>query len=301
MQKLIALLHEFGDRFFSFFSFANIQISFIDIIEILIISFLIYHMLLWVKSTRAWTLFKGIIVILFFVLIAAIFQMNTVLWIAENTFNIGLIALIVIFQPELRKALENLGGKNFLGNLFPTGKTDTQKFSDRTIEELVKATFAMGKVKTGALIVLEDEILLNEYIRTGIDVDAIVSSQLIINIFEKNTPLHDGAVIIRKDRVLSATCYLPLSDSVYLSKELGTRHRAAVGVSEVSDSVTIVVSEETGQVSMAIKGQIYKNIDADTLREKLKYIQERKQEITKLERLKRRLKNGKKNSKDLDQ
>ena len=152
---------------------------------------------------------------------------------------------MIIFQPELRKALENLGGKNVLGKLFDFGKVEENKFSDHTIDELIKACYAMGKVKTGALIVIEDEILLNEYVRTGIDIDAIISSQLLINIFEKNTPLHDGAVIVRGDRVVSATCYLPLSDSMTLSKDLGTRHRAAVGISEVSDSLTIVVSEET--------------------------------------------------------
>ena len=271
----------------------NLTLTFVDFIEILIISFLFYHILLWVKSTRAWNLFKGILVILIFVLLAALFQMSTILWIAENTLNVGLIAVVVIFQPELRKALENLGGKKILGGLFNFNKVDTKKFSDRTIEELIKATFAMGKVKTGALMVLEDEILLNEYIRTGIDVDGLVSSQLIINIFEKNTPLHDGAVIIRGDRVVSATCYLPLSDSLSLSKALGTRHRAAVGISEVSDSMTIIVSEETGRVSVALRGQIYHDIDAEFLREKLQYLQNRKHETTRVEMLRRRFKNEK--------
>ena len=265
----------------------------LDFIEILIIAFLFYHILLWIKSTKAWNLFKGIIVILLFVLVSAIFQMNTILWLAERTLNVGLIALVIIFQPELRKALENLGEKNFFGKIFNFSKSDECKFSDRTIEELIKACYAMGKVRTGALIVIEDEILLNEYIRTGIDIDAILSSQLLINIFEKNTPLHDGAVIVRGDRVVSATCYLPLSDSLSLSKNLGTRHRAAVGVSEVSDSLTIVVSEETGKVSIASKGQIYHGIDADFLREKLQYLQNRNHEVTKLELLKRRFRNGK--------
>ena len=261
--------------------------------EILIISFLFYHILLWIKSTRAWNLFKGILVILVFVLIAAIFQMNTILWLAQNTLNVGLIALVIIFQPELRKALENLGGKNLFGRLFNINRTDQNKFSDKTIEELIRACYAMGKVKTGALIVIEDEILLNEYVRTGIDVDAILTSQLLINIFEKNTPLHDGAVIVRGDRVISATCYLPLSDSLSLSKDLGTRHRAAVGISEVSDSMTIVVSEETGKVSIAIRGRLYPDVNAEFLREKLQYLQNRNHEATGLELLKRRLKNGK--------
>lgn len=254
-------------------SMANLTITWVDIVEILIISFLVYHVLLWIKSTRAWNLFKGIMVILIFVLLAAFFQMSTILWIAENTLNVGLIALVIIFQPELRNALENIGGKNIFSNLFLFNKPSEEKFSNHTIDELVKAVFAMGKVKTGALIVIEDEILLDEYIRTGIDVDAIVSSQLLINIFEKNTPLHDGAIIMRGDRIVSATCYLPLSDSLRLSKELGTRHRAAVGISEVSDSLTIIVSEETGRVSVAYRGEIFRNLDADGLRTKLQQLQ----------------------------
>lgn len=301
MQNLLGKLSELYDQAATFLGMPDISMSVVDVIEILIISFLFYHILLWIKSTRAWNLFKGIVVILLFVLIAAIFQMNTILWLAENTLNVGLIALVIIFQPELRNALENLGGKNVFGSLFSIGKTEDNKFSDKTIDELVKASYAMGRVKTGALIVVENEILLNEYVRTGIDVDAIVTSQLLINIFEKNTPLHDGAVIIRGDRVVSATCYLPLSDSLSLSKDLGTRHRAAVGVSEVSDSLTIVVSEETGKVSVAMNGQIYHGIDADFLREKLSYIQNRNREMTKLEQIRRRFKDGKKDSKNLDE
>jgi len=293
MQNIREMLGLFQQNVSKVLGMANLTITWVDIIEILIISFLFYHILLWIKSTRAWNLFKGILVVLLFVVIAAFFQMSTILWIAENTFNVGLIALVVIFQPELRKALENLGDKNILNTLFNLNKADVKKFSDHTIDELVKAVYAMGKVKTGALIVIEDEILLNEYIRTGIDVDAVVSSQLLINIFEKNTPLHDGAIILRGDRVVSATCYLPLSDSLSLSKELGTRHRAAVGISEVSDSLTIIVSEETGNVSIALRGQIYRNVDADFLKEKLQYMQSRNHEVTRMELLKRRFKNEK--------
>lgn len=299
MQNFLGTLSQFYDNATGLFGMPDISFSFVDIVEILIISFLFYHILLWIKNTRAWNLFKGIIVILLFVLVAAIFQMNTILWLAENTLSVGLTTLVIIFQPELRKALENLGGKNVLGKLFDFGKVEENKFSDHTIDELIKACYAMGKVKTGALIVIEDEILLNEYVRTGIDIDAIISSQLLINIFEKNTPLHDGAVIVRGDRVVSATCYLPLSDSMTLSKDLGTRHRAAVGISEVSDSLTIVVSEETGKVSIAMRGQIYRNVNADFLRGKLKYLQNRNQQVTKLRLLKRRFMNGKKDSKNL--
>ncbi len=257
----------------TFFTLADSSLYLTDIVEILIITFLVYHILLWVKNTRAWNLFKGIMLILVFVLIAVLFEMNTILWIAERTLSVGLIALVVIFQPELRRALEDLGRRNLFGGLIKINTVETQKFSDKTITELIKASYEMGKVKTGALIVIENEVGLSEYERTGIEVDAIVTSQLLINIFEKNTPLHDGAVIVRKDRVTSATCYLPLSDNLDLSKELGTRHRAAVGISEVSDSCTIVVSEETGKVSIAMNKTLYRNVDADFLRSKLEFLQ----------------------------
>ncbi|MBO5098289.1 MAG: diadenylate cyclase CdaA [Agathobacter sp.] len=293
MQDFIEIMNVFQEELSSVLSMANLTLTLVDLVEILIISFLFYHVILWVKSTRAWNLFKGILMILLFVLIAGLFQMSTILWIAENTLSVGLIAVVIIFQPELRKALENIGGRNRFTSLFSLNKTETVKFSDRTIEELIKATYAMGKVKTGALIVIEDEILLDEYIHTGIDVDAMVSSQLLINIFEKNTPLHDGAIILRGDRVVAATCYLPLSDSMSLSKDLGTRHRAAVGISEVSDSLTIIVSEETGKISIALRGQIYRDVDPDFLREKLRYMQKRNQEATRIELLKRRFKNEK--------
>lgn len=293
MQNFAGTITDLYDRTIGLLDFPDISMSPVDIVEILIISFLFYYILLWIKNTRAWNLFKGIMIILIFILLALIFHMNTILWLAENLLSVGLLALVIIFQPELRKALENLGGKNLFGKWFNLGRTDNDKFSDRTIEELIKASYAMGRVCTGALIVVEDEILLNEYVRTGIDVDAIISSQLLINIFEKNTPLHDGAVIVRGDRVVSATCYLPLSDSLALSKDLGTRHRAAVGISEVSDSLTIVVSEETGKVSIALRGQIYHGVDADFLREKLRYLQNHNREVTGLELIRRRLKNGK--------
>ncbi|MBQ1802349.1 MAG: diadenylate cyclase CdaA [Lachnobacterium sp.] len=297
MQDFWASMEAFKERISLYLNLPSFQMSVIDIIEILIISVLIYHVLIWIKNTRAWNLFKGIIIILLFVVVAAAFQMNTILWIAENTFNVGVVALVIIFQPELRKALENLGQKNIFAPFFIGNKDVSEKFSDKTIEEMIKACYAMGKVKTGALIVIEDEIELEEYVRTGIDVDGIVTRQLLINIFEKNTPLHDGAIIIRGNRIVSATCYLPLSDSPSLSKELGTRHRAAVGISEVSDSMTLIVSEETGKVSFALRGQIYRDVDEEYLRQKLKYVQNRSHEATKFEILKRRLIDARKNSK----
>ena len=246
-----------------------------DIVEILIIAFLLYHILVWFKTTRAWTLFKGILVILVFILLAAIFQMNTILWIADKTINVGIIAILVIFQPEMRKALEQLGRKRFISTLFSfdNGKNTVERYSERTVNEMVKACYEMGKVKTGALIVIENDVQLGEYERTGIELDSILSSQLLINIFEHNTPLHDGAVIVRGNRVVAATCYLPLSDNMELSKQLGTRHRAGVGISEATDSLTIIVSEETGRVSVAYGGKLTRNVDADMLREKMEMIQ----------------------------
>lgn len=297
MQNIFATLNAFWDKASAYMQLPQMTIT--DVVEIIIIAFLFYYMLLWIKNTRAWMLLKGLMVVLLFVLIAAVFQMNTIIWIAKNTLNVLLIALVIIFQPEMRKALENLGRKNILSSLFSfdLSKGESGKFSDKTINELVKACYEMGKVKTGALIVVEDDMVLTEYERTGIAVDGILTSQLLINIFEKNTPLHDGAVIVRGDRVVAATCYLPLTDSLSISKDLGTRHRAAVGISEASDSLTIVVSEETGRVSIALGGELYRNVDAEFLRNKLAYIQRREQEISKIELLKRRLKDAKKSRK----
>ena len=275
------------------------KITMTDVVEILIITFLFYYMLVWIKNTRAWVLLKGIMVILLFVLVAAVFQMNTIIWIAKNTLSVAITAIVIIFQPEIRKAMENLGQKNFLTSFFAFdfSKGEIAKFTDKTINELVKACYEMGKVKTGALIVIEDEIVLSEYERTGIAVDGILTSQLLINIFEKNTPLHDGAVIVRGDRVVSATCYLPLTDSLSISKDLGTRHRAAVGISEVSDSLTIVVSEETGKVSIAMGGELYRNVDAEFLKNKLSFIQHREKKVSKIELWRRRLKDVKESGK----
>ena len=246
-----------------------------DIVEIVILTFLAYHILVWIKNTRAWALLKGVIMIAVFILIAAFFKMNTILWIVTNVFNIAAIAIVVMLRPELRKAMEELGQKNFFSAMLPfdSGKSEGGRFSDRTINEIVKASVEMSKVKTGALIVIEKEQSLSEYERTGIDVDGIVSSQLLINIFEHNTPLHDGAVIVRGNRIVSATCYLPLSDNMSLSKELGTRHRAGVGISEVTDSLTVIVSEENGKISVAYNGQLERGLDAERLKVRLSEIQ----------------------------
>ena len=297
MQNAKATMGAFWEKASIYLNLPKITMT--DVVEILIITFLFYYMLVWIKNTRAWVLLKGIMVILLFVLVAAVFQMNTIIWIAKNTLSVAITAIVIIFQPEIRKALENLGQKNFLTSFFTFdfSKGEIAKFTDKTINELVKACYEMGKVKTGALIVIEDEIVLSEYERTGIAVDGILTSQLLINIFEKNTPLHDGAVIVRGDRVVSATCYLPLTDSLSISKDLGTRHRAAVGISEVSDSLTIVVSEETGKVSIAMGGELYRNVDAEFLKNKLSFIQHREKKVSKIELWRRRLKDVKESGK----
>lgn len=259
-------------------SFASIEFSVIDLVEILILSFLIYHILIWIRETRAWTLLKGMLLLLLFIAMAYVFEMGTIQFIISKGLDLLLTAMVVIFQPELRRALEQLGEKKIIESLLPIDAVREVKelFSDKTINELVKGSVEMAKAKTGALIVLEQNETLAEYERTGIALDSIVTSQLLINIFEHNTPLHDGAIIVRGNRIVSATCYLPLSDNMDLSKDLGTRHRAGVGISEVTDSLTIIVSEETGAISLASRGELTRNVTAEELRERLVQLQNKK-------------------------
>ena len=277
MEHMLTRVSLFRDKYLTWIDLP--VITFVDIIEIIIIAFLFYTILVWIKSTRAWMLF--------------------ILWLAEKAVNVGVIAIVVIFQPEMRRALEQLGQKTFLKGfaVFNIGREETEKISQKTINELVRACFEMSKVKTGALIVIEDNVVLSEYERTGIALDAVLTNQLLINIFEKNTPLHDGAIIVRGDRIVSATCYLPLSDNMELSKELGTRHRAAVGISEVSDSLTIVVSEENGRVSVATGGRLIRELDQEGLRGYLKSLNKYEPENKRMGLLKRRLRNAKKDNK----
>ncbi len=258
----------------------DIQIT--DILEIIIIAILAYHIIIWIKNTKAWMLLKGILVLAVFILIAAILNMNTILWIAKNSISVLATVAVVVFQPELRRALEKLGQKDLLSMVVPFDRSsETGRFQETTIEGIVEACREMSREKTGALIVVEREIMLTEYQSTGINLDCIVSSQVLINIFEHNTPLHDGAVIIRGDRIVSATCYLPLSDNVDISKDLGTRHRAAIGMSEVSDALVIVVSEETGNISYATGGRITRKVTPEILREQLTLLQNKQEESKK--------------------
>lgn len=250
------------------------QIELIDIVQILLIAFFVYHLIRWLQNTKAYTLMKGIFLIGVFVVIANVLKMQTILWLFGNIGGAAITAVVIIFQPELRRVVEQIGEKNPLSAISFTGsQEENERFSDTTINELVRASFEMGEVKTGALIVIEKTITLGEYEKTGIPIDGILTSQLLINIFEHNTPLHDGAVIVRNNRVTAATCYLPLSDNMALNKNLGTRHRAGVGISEVTDSFTIIVSEETGNVSYASDGELHTAVTPSDLREQLHKLQ----------------------------
>lgn len=272
-----ARISQFIERYIRGAYFPDMHVT--DIIEIIIIAFLVYQIMIWIKNTKAWMLLKGILVLAIFIFLAFIFQMHTILWIASNSLTVLATALIVVFQPELRRALEKLGERKYIAAVVPFDSTrEKGRFSEETIDGIIDACYIMGKAKTGALIVVEQAIKLTEYESTGIQLDCIVSSQVLINIFEHNTPLHDGAIIVRNDRIVSATCYLPLSDNMGLSKELGTRHRAAVGMSEVSDALIIVVSEETGYVSVAQGGVLDRNISKEKLREYLEEIQNKRNE-----------------------
>lgn len=258
-----------------------------DVVEIIIIAFLVYYILAWMKTTRAWRLLKGLIIIFLFLFVAYKMDMSTIMWIAQNVLGFAVTAIIVVLQPELRHALEELGQKNFLSSIPfspDSSRRVSELFSEKTINEITKACVEMSKVKTGALIVIEKKESLKDYERTGIEVDAVVTSQLLINIFEHNTPLHDGAVIIRGNRITYATCYLPLSDNLGLSKELGTRHRAGVGISEVTDSMTIIVSEETGKISIAYEGELQRSLSADELKEKMRQLLNMNEEGSKSKR-----------------
>ena len=275
-----------------------VKIEVMDCVEIFIIAILIYNIIKWMKNTRAWALMKGVAVLFVFYLIAAILNFDVILWIYQNGIIVSITAASILFQPELRKALEQLGKRN-IGLVTPlfTNNQVEEKFSEDTINALVKAAFDMGKVKTGALMIIEGEQRLDDIEATGIMIDAKISSELILNIFEHNTPLHDGAVIIRGNRITAATCYLPLTD-IKISKELGTRHRAAVGISEITDSFTIVVSEQTGNVSIAQNGQLSRGVTREFLYDRLKELQKNANEdITKKKGLLRLTKSDKSSKK----
>ncbi|MBB3131845.1 diadenylate cyclase [Paenibacillus rhizosphaerae] len=248
----------------SYFADLTWKESIKDIIDIAIVTYIIYQVILLVRGTRAVQLLKGILVLVIIWALSTWFDLYTLKWLMNQIFNFGILAIFIIFQPELRRALEQLGR----GKMFGRSSAEDEQLN-KLIGEVIKAVNYLARRKIGALIVFERETGLNEYTESGIPMQSMVSSQLLINIFIPNTPLHDGAVIIQNQQIAAAACYLPLSENPFISKELGTRHRAAIGISEVGDAVSIVVSEETGQISLAINGQVVRDIKEESLISKL--------------------------------
>lgn len=237
-----------------------------NILDIAIVSFVIYRVIMLIRGTRAVQLLKGVMVLLIAAGISSFLHLQALSWLLNRVLEIGLFAIPVVFQPELRRALEQLGRSNWLSVSTHWQGTKTLP---QTVHELVKATQVLAKNRIGALIVLERSTGLNEYIETGITIEGVLSSELLINTFIPNTPLHDGALIMRVDRIIAAACFLPLSDQSNLAKELGTRHRAAVGITEQTDALVIVVSEETGTISIAENGVLTRDFDEGSLTERL--------------------------------
>ncbi|WP_449619478.1 diadenylate cyclase CdaA [Robertmurraya sp. Marseille-Q9965] len=237
----------------------------INAIDILLVTYVIYKLIMMIKGTKAVQLLKGIFVILIVTLISDKFHLQTLNWMMQQVLIWGVVAFVIIFQPELRRGLEQLGR----GKFFSRGGYQEEEEQERMVEAIVKATDYMAKRRIGALISIERETGLADYIETGIPLNSNISSELLINIFIPNTPLHDGAVILQKNLVAAAACYLPLSESPFISKELGTRHRAALGISEVTDSLTVIVSEETGAISLTKNGELHRDLKLDKFRELL--------------------------------
>lgn len=241
------------------------------IVDISIVSYVIYKIIMMVKETRAAQLIKGIVILLVATQLTGWLGLNTINFILRNTMTVGLLAILIVFQPELRGALERIGRSRF-GDIFNFEEDTYVEKLEKTIEEVVKAAEALSKASTGALIVIERETKLGEIIKTGTTLNAVVSCELITNIFFPYAPLHDGAIIIGEGKIKAAGCILPLTENRKLSRELGTRHRAAIGVTEVSDAIAVVVSEETGRISVAFEGKLTRNFVPDTLRKALSKI-----------------------------
>jgi diadenylate cyclase len=265
------------------------QFTWRDAIDLIIITYVIYKLLMLTRETRAAQVLKGLGIILVASSFSEWLRFPTINWILRQTINAGAIALVIVFQPELRRALEQIGrGKIFEKSLFIQQE---EKDISWVIQELIRATQNLSKKKIGALIVIEQKTGISEVVESGVRIDGVVSSALLENIFEPNTPLHDGAVIIREDRIVAASCFLTLTENPNLSKQLGTRHRAALGISENSDAVVIIISEETGIISMAQGGKLTRYLDSKGLRDILKKIYEKDKETKPLNLIKWRTRN----------
>ncbi len=252
------------NSFFSGFLDIIFRININDIVDILIIAYIFYKIFMFIKDTRAEQVLKGIVLLFVATQISKVLKLHTLYWLLIKALDLGFIAALIIFQPELRAGLEHIGRTKF--NFFPKNNVSVseEKFN-KTVEEIVEALYSLSRQKIGALLILERNTKIGDIINTGTSIDGEVSRQLLINIFIPNTPLHDGAVVIRDSQIKAAACFLPLTQSKDLSKELGTRHRAAIGVSEVSDCISLIVSEETGDVSIAKSGKIYRKISKDRM------------------------------------
>jgi len=264
LEFLTTIGQDISRNFNDFIMNAVNNIKFLEIVDIVVVSYILYRLYKVIKESRAEQLLKGIALIFLLMFIAQILHLNTLSWILQSTITIGILAIIIIFQPEIRRTLEQLGRSTLRDSqIFQNSDEQLEKI----ISEIVIAVDSMSKDEVGALIAIEQNTGLNEIIKTGIMLDAKISSGLLENIFVLNSPLHDGAVIIRNDRIAAAACFLPLTQNENINKKLGTRHRAGIGLSEISDALVIIVSEETGNISLAINGNITRNYDKNRLRE----------------------------------
>lgn len=265
------------------------QLRFMDLIDIAIVAYVAYRAILLIRGTRAVQLIKGLAVLIISTKASEWLGLYTINWLLRNTMTVGVIALLIVFQPELRRALEQLGRGGFLVNPF---FSISEEEINKLINELAHAVQVFAKNKMGALIVLERNTGLNEVIETGVEIGGKVTAELLVNIFIPNTPLHDGAVVIRNDKIMAAGCFLPLTENPNLSKELGTRHRAALGITEQSDAVSIIVSEETGVISVAVDGKLTRYLDIKTFKEMIKNLLHSKKEQKQIPIFKWRKSNG---------
>lgn len=261
LLQVQALFSQIGNLFSNLFVHPDWR----NLMDIAILSVLIYNLIKLVSHTRANSLFKGIIFIFALSLVSDALEINALNWVLQQFMSVGILVFAIVFQPELRRVLEQLGRSKLARQLFGSTKRPRNTQMELHVSEIVKALNDMSRKKIGALIVIERSTKLGDVIDTGTRVDAEISSQLIENIFEPNTPLHDGAMIIREERIAAAACILPLTDDYSISRELGTRHRAAIGITETTDAVTLIVSEETGIISMTREGKLTRYLDTKSL------------------------------------